>query len=134
MNTIGGADLGGGPGKLHRVVPAVHADGHAPLFALLAFGADHVGKALGGPADDVDVHIVKPCVHGAPEAGGAEFQGAVEPGFNFLRVVSDGLQLGPLRLAQGGASKPFLVFLHEVHSDAPPLMNAARLLTNMDNV
>ncbi len=103
MDAVGGADPGGGPGKLQGVVPAVHADGHAPLFALLALGADDVGKALGGPADDVDVHIVEPCVHGAPEAGGAEFQGSVEPGFDFLGVVSDGFQLGPLRLAQGGA-------------------------------
>ena len=125
MDAVGGADLRRGPGELHGVVPAVHADGHAALFALLALGADHVGEALGGPADDVDVHVVETCVHGATEAGGAEFQGAVEPGFDLLWVVFDGLQFLLFRLAEGGAGQPFLIFLHEVHSDAPPLINAA---------
>ena len=39
-------------------VAAVHADGNAALFALLALGGDDVGKALGGPADHVDIHVM----------------------------------------------------------------------------
>ena len=103
MDAVGGADLGGGPGEFHGVVPAVHADGHAPLFALLALGGDDIGKALGGPADHMDIHVVQACVHGAPESGGAEFQGPVKPGLDLLGVIFDGLQLGFFRLAQGGA-------------------------------
>ena len=58
VDAIGGADLGGGPGELHRVIAAVHTDGHAPALALLALGSDDVGKALSGPADHMDVHVM----------------------------------------------------------------------------
>ena len=58
VNAIGGADLGGGPGELHRVIAAVHADSHATALALLALGGDDVGKALSGPADHMDVHVM----------------------------------------------------------------------------
>ena len=58
VDAIGGADLGGGLGELHRVIAAVHADGHAPALALLALGSDDVGKALSGPADHMDVHVM----------------------------------------------------------------------------
>ena len=58
VDAIGGADLGGGPGELHRVIAAVHADSHAPVLALLALGGDDVGKALSGPADHMDVHVM----------------------------------------------------------------------------
>ena len=115
VNAVGGADLCGGPGELHRVVAAVHADGHAPVLPLRPFGADDVGKTLGGPADDVDVHVVEAHVHGAPQSGGAKLQRPVEPAFDLLGVVFDGLQLGLFRLRQGGACQPLLVFLHEIH-------------------
>ena len=58
MDAVGGTDLGGLHGELLGVVAAVHADGDAPALALLALGGDDVGKALGGPADDVDIHIM----------------------------------------------------------------------------
>ena len=58
MDAVGGADLGGGPGELHRVIAAVHTDGHAPVLALLALGSDDVGKALGGPANHMNVHVM----------------------------------------------------------------------------
>ena len=58
VDAVSGTDLRGGPRKLGGVVAAVHADGHAPILALLALGADDVGKALGGPANDVDIHIM----------------------------------------------------------------------------
>ena len=115
LDAVGGADLRGGPGKLHGVVAAVHADGDAPLLPLLTLGADNVGKALGGPADDVDVHIVEAHIHGAPQSGGAELQRPVEPALDLLGVVFDGLQLGLLLRGQSGAGQPLLVFLHEIH-------------------
>ena len=58
VDAVGGADLGGGLGELHRVIAAVHTDGHAPALALLALGSDDVGKALGGPANHMNVHVM----------------------------------------------------------------------------
>ena len=116
MDAVGGADLSGGTGELHGVVAAVHADGHAPVLARLALGADHVGKALGSPADDVDVHIVQSGVHGAPQSGGAELQRTVEPGLDLLGVGTDGFQLRVLFRGQSGACKPLFIFFHEIHT------------------
>ncbi len=110
MNAVGGADLRGGVGKLRAVMAAVHADGHALVHGGLPLGADDVGKALGGPADDVDVHLVQTHLHGAPQAGGAELQRAVEPALDLLVVAADGGQLRPLVLGDGVAMEPFLVF------------------------
>ena len=90
MDAVGGADLGGGMGKLHAVVAAVHADGHALIHGGLPLGADDIGKALGGPADDIDIHLVQAHLHGAPQAGGAELQRAVEPALDLLVVACDG--------------------------------------------
>ena len=58
VDAVGGADLGGGTGEFLGVVAAVHADGDAPLLALFALGGADIGKALGGPADDVNVHVM----------------------------------------------------------------------------
>ena len=135
MNAVGGADFRRGSGKFHGVIPAVHADRHAPFFSFLPFGADHVGKALGGPADHVDVHVMQTGIHRAPQPGRSKLQGAVKAGFDFLGIVFDGRKLTPLRFAQGGAGQPFLIFFHEVHSDAPPFMNAVSIsLIDFDNV
>ena len=73
------------------------------------------GVALGGPADDVDVHLVQAHAHGAPQAGGAELQGTVEPGLDLLGIALDGLQLRVLLGGQGGACKPLFVLFHEIH-------------------
>ena len=113
----GGADLGGGPGELHAVEAAVHGDGHAPLLGLLALGADDVGEALGGVADHIDVHVVQAHGHGAPQPGGAELQGTVEPALDFLGIVLDGLQLGVFLRSQDAAVQPFLILLQIVHWD-----------------
>jgi len=51
-------ELGGGPGELHRVIAAVHADSHATALALLTLGGDDVGKALGGPANHMNIHVM----------------------------------------------------------------------------
>ena len=115
VDAVGGADLGGGPGKLHGVVAAVHADGDAPALALLALGGDDLRKALGGPADDVEVHVVETGGHDAPEPGGAELQRAVEAALDLVVVAADGLQLGLLLLGEGGACQPFFVFLAVIH-------------------
>ena len=90
MDAVGGADLRGSPGKLHAVVAAVHADGNALVHGGGAFGADDIGKALGGPADDINVHLVQAHLHGAPQTGGAELQGAVEAALDLLVIVCDG--------------------------------------------
>ena len=116
MDTVGGADLRRRPGELHGVVPAVHTDGHAPALALLALGADDLGKALGGPADHMDVHVVQAHGHDAPQAGGAELQRAVEPALNLLGVISDALQLRTLRVGQGRTRQPLFIFLHKIHA------------------
>ena len=115
MDAVGGADLGGGPGKLHGVVAAVHAQGHAPAPGVLTLGADDVGKALGGPADDMDVHLVQAHLHGAPQTGGAELQRPVEPLADLLFVAADALQLGVLLRRQCRGGQPLLIFLHVVH-------------------
>ena len=122
MDAVGGAYLGGGPGKLHGVMAAVHADGHAPLPGVLALGADHVGKALGGPADDVHVHLVQAHLHGAPQSRRAELQRAVEPALDLLLVPGDGLQLLHLIRRQCAALQPLLIFTHVIHHRfRPPL-------------
>ena len=115
MDAVGGADLGGGPGKLHGVVAAVHAQGHAPALGLLPLGADDVGKALGGPADDMDVHLVQAHLHGAPQTGGAELQRPVEPLADLLLVAADALQLRVLLRRQRRGGQPLLIFPHVVH-------------------
>ena len=122
MDAVGGAYLGGGPGKLHGVVAAVHADGHAPLFGVLALGADHVGKALGGPADHVHVHLVQTHLHGAPQSRRAELQRAVEPALDLLFVPGDGLKLLHLVRRQCAAMQPLFVLIHVIqHRFRPPL-------------
>ena len=115
MDAVGGADLGGGPGKLHGVVAAVHAQGHAPALGLLPLGADDVGKALGGPADDMDVHLVQARLHGAPQTGGAKLQRPVEPFPDLLLVAADALQLRVLLRRQRRGGQPLLIFPHVVH-------------------
>ena len=102
MDTVGGADFGSLHGEFLGVVAAVHADGYAPALAFLAFSTDDVGKALGSPADDVDVHVVQTDEHGATQTGGAKLQGAVEPGLDLFGVILDGLQLRFFLRGQGG--------------------------------
>ena len=109
-DAIGGADLRRGTGEGHAVHAAVHADGHTFLFGLIALGGDNVGKALGGPADDVYVHLVQTHLHGAPQSGGTEFQRAVEPALDLLLVPGDGLQFGLFVGVQRVAGQPTLVF------------------------
>ena len=109
MDAVGGADLCGGSGKLHRVVAAVHAQGHAPALGLLALSADDVGKALSGPADDVDVHLVQADAHGAAQAGGAELQRGKEPALNLLLVAGNRAQLLLFRLAERRTAEPLFI-------------------------
>jgi len=90
MDAVGGADLCGSPGKLHAVVAAVHADGNALIHGGGAFGADDIGKALGGPADHINIHLVQAHLHGAPQTGGTELQGAVEAALDLLVIACDG--------------------------------------------
>ena len=117
LDSRGGADLSGGPGKLHTVEAAVHADGHALLPGFLSLCADDVGKALGGVAHHVEVHMVQPHGHGAAKAGGAELQRAIEPALNLLGIVLDGFQLGVLFGGQHITAQPFLIFLQIVHEN-----------------
>ena len=115
MDAVGGAHLGGGPGKLHGMIAAVHAQGHAPAPGVLTLGADDVGKALGGPADHVDVHLVQAHLHGAPQTGGAELQRPVKPLADLLFVAADALQLRVLLRSQRRRGQPLLIFLHVIH-------------------
>ena len=123
LDAGGGADLSGGPGELHAVETAVHADGDALLLGLLALGADDVGKALGGVADHIEVHVVQAHGHGAPQSGSAEFQGAVKPALNLLGIVLDGFQLGMLLGGQRIAGQPLLVFLLIIHGGSVLLLS-----------
>ena len=96
-------------GELLGVVAAVKADGHAALGGLLPALQHHLGKGLGGMADDVDVHAVQPHAHGAPQAGGAKFQGGEEAALDLLFVAADGLQLRLLGGVQSGGSEPLFI-------------------------
>ena len=112
-------DAGGLPGKLVGVVAAVEADGHALPGALRSLGQDDLGKGLGGVADDVDVHLVQAHAHGAPQPGGAELQRGKKAAFDLLFISGDGLELGLLGLAEGGAVQPIQVSLlvgHDISS------------------
>ena len=122
MDAVGGAYLRGSAGKLHGVVAAVHADGNALPPGVRSLGTDHVGKALGGPADDVHVHLVQSHLHGAPQSGGAELQRAVKPALDLLLVSGDGLQLLHLIRRQRTAVQPLFVLTHVIqHRFRPPL-------------
>ena len=121
MDAVGGAYLRRGPGKFHGMVAAVHADGHAAPLRLLALGADDIGKALGGPADDVHVHLVQPHLHGAPQSGGAELQRTVKPALDLLFISGDGFQFLYLISRQHTAVQPLFVFTHVIpHRSRPP--------------
>ena len=123
-----GADLGGGPGKLHAMVAAIHADGNALVHSGRAFGADDIGKALGGPADDIDIHLMQAHLHGAPQAGGAELQRAVESALNLLVVICNGGQLCPLVCGDGIAAEPFQIFCFVVdHAIKSPFRFAMKV-------
>ena len=115
VDAVGGADLGGGPGESPCCCCGSPCRWPRPALGLLALGADHVGKGLGGVADDIDVHLVQAHLHGAPQAGGAKLQGAVEPALDLLGIVGDGLQLRLLLRGQHAAGEPFFIFLHVVH-------------------
>ena len=119
MDAVGGADLRGGVGEEHIVVAAVHADGNALFLGVLALGGDDIGEALGGPADDMDVHLVQTDFHGAAQTGGAELQRAVEAVFDLLFVTGDALQLRVLGGGEGVAVEPALVFLFIAHIGTP---------------
>ena len=123
LDAGGGADLGGGFGKLHAVETAVHGDSHATLLGLLALGADDVGEALSGVTDHIDVHVVQAHGHGAPQSGGAELQRTVEAALNFLGIVLDGLQFGVLLGSQHVAVQPFLIFLLIIHDGSVLLLS-----------
>ena len=115
VDAVAGAHLGGGPGKVHTVETAVHGDGDTAALGLFALGTDHVGKALGGVPDDIDVHLVQAHLHGATQSGGTKFQGAVEPAFDLLGVIADRFQLCLLVRGQHTAGEPFFIFLHIIH-------------------
>ena len=119
MDAVGGADLRGGVGKEHIVVAAVHADGNALLLGVLTLGGDDIGKALGGPADDMDVHLVQTDLHGAAQTGGAELQRAVEAVFDLLFIAGDALQLRVFGGGESVAVEPALVFLFIAHIGTP---------------
>ena len=119
VDAVGGADLRGGVGEEHIVVAAVHADGNALFLGVLALGGDDIGEALGGPADDMDVHLVQTDLHGAAQTGGAELQRAVEAVLDLLFVAGDALQLRVLGGGEDVAVEPALVFLFVAHIGTP---------------
>lgn len=92
MKPFGGDDSGGLHGEQVTLDPAVIADGdglgQARTFQIIA-------KALGGPADDVDVHAVCARTNDTPQATGAEFQIPVEMIIDFF-LVPCGRQCGQL--------------------------------------
>ena len=121
MDAVGGAYLRGGAGKFHGMVAAVHADGHAAPLRVPALGADNIGKTLGGPADDVHVHLVQPHLHGAPQSGGTELQRTVKPALDLLFISGDGFQFLYLISRQCAAVQPLFVFTHVIpHRSRPP--------------
>ncbi len=120
MDTVGGTYFRRGPGKLHGMMAAVHADGHAALLRLLALGTDDIGKALCGPADDVHVHLVQPHLHGAPQSGSTELQRTVKPALDLLLISGDGFQLLHLIGRQCAAVQPLFVLTHVIHHRSRP--------------
>ena len=115
MDAVRGADAGGLHGELLAVVAAVIADDDAPAAGLVALGYDQRGERLGRPAHHMHVHAVEAHAHHAAQAGGAEFQRTAETAFDLVFVVSDGVELLPLRLGEGGAVEPAFIFLPVIH-------------------
>ena len=120
MDAVGGTYFRRGPGKLHGMMAAVHADGHAALLRFLALGTDDIGKALCGPADDVHVHLVQAHLHGAPQSGSTELQRAVKPALDLLLISGDGFQLLHLIGRQCAAVQPLFVLTHVIHHRSRP--------------
>ena len=115
MDAVGGAHLGGLLGEQGGVDAAVHADGHALLLGLLALSTDDVGEALGGPADDIDIHLVQAHLHGAAQTGGTELQRTVETALDLLLITGDALELFQLLCGENAAVEPLFVFLFVRH-------------------
>ena len=107
-------NFGSGAGKIHAVDAAVHADGDAALFGFLALGGDNIGKALGGMAHDIGIHVMQSNLHGAAQSGSAEFQRAVKTGLNLFGIILDREKLGMLLRSQNIAVEPFFILCHIV--------------------
>ena len=91
------------------MVAAVKAHCYATLHGLAPLGQDDLGKGLGGVADHVDIHLMQAHAHGAPQAGGAEFQGGKEAGLDLFFIIGNALELSLLLLGEGGAVQPLLI-------------------------
>ena len=122
-DAVGGHDAGGLAGELLRVVPAVEADGDAPLGGLGPLLQDHLGEGLGGMADNVDVHPVQAHPHDAPQAGGAEGQLVEKAGLDLFVVIADGLQLRLFIGGQRGGGQPLLISFTVGHNRKPPCIS-----------
>ena len=90
LDTVGGQHLGSSLGEQVALDAAVIADGNGLAAAL---GLDPVGKALGGLADNVNIHAVGACADDAAQTGGAEFQGHGKAVLDGGIVALDAFQL-----------------------------------------
>ena len=113
IDAVGSHDRSRFFGILASVQAAVMRDDDALLPGGLALGADDIGKGLGRMADDVDIHVVQAGLHRAAQTGGTELQRCEETLADFLLILADGIELGPLALAESGAVQPVLILFHE---------------------
>ena len=90
LDVVCGQHLGSGLGEQVALDAAVIADGNGLAAAL---GLDPVGKALGGLADNVNIHAVGACADDAAQTGGAEFQGHGKAVLDGGIVALDAFQL-----------------------------------------
>ena len=97
--------------KLCSVQAAVVGDDDAFLLCPLALSRDHIGECLGGMADDVDVHMVQPQLHGAAQTRGAELKRRKEAALDLLLVIFNAVEFLPLLLAERGTVQPMHILI-----------------------
>ena len=107
----------GSLGELRAHAAGVIRDDDAALGVFGILAVDVVGKALGRPADIVEVHAVGARAEHAAHAGGAEGQLGIEAVLNLLLVALKRLELLDGRGVVREVAQPGFVLLTIGHGD-----------------
>ena len=99
-------------GKLRGHSPGIKGNGNALFLSALFFYI--IGKALGRPADCINIHTVDARADDAAQARGTELQIHIEPLFDLIFIVCDGPQLIFRILVEIRVRKPLFIDLHVI--------------------